>query len=89
MEQYIAAGESLHSTAFTTKDESASGTEVDDIYCAIDELPGNAGKVMRLLISGHKYVEIAVRMEIPIGTVKTRINISRSILKQRLKDYLN
>ena len=65
------------------------GIEVDDIYCAIDELPGNAGKVMRLLISGHKYVEIAVRMEIPIGTVKTRINISRSILKQRLKDYLN
>ena len=55
----------------------------------IGELPGNAGKVMRLLISGHKYVEIAVRMEIPIGTVKTRINISRSILKLRLKDYLN
>ena len=55
----------------------------------IGELPGNAGKVMRLPISGHKYVEIAVRMEIPIGTVKTRINISRSILKQRLKDYLN
>ena len=55
----------------------------------IDELPGNAGKVMRLLISRHKYVEIAVRMEIPIGTVKTRINIFRSILKQRLKDYLN
>lgn len=44
---------------------------------------------MRLLISGHKYVEIAVRMEIPIGTVKSRINNSRSILKQRLKDYLN
>ena len=83
------SGESLHSTAFTTKNESASGTEVDDIYCAIDELPGNAGKVMRLLFSGQKYIEIAVRMEIPIGTVKTRINISRSILKQRLKDYLN
>ena len=88
-ELWVAAEESLHSTAFTTKNESSSGTEVDDIYCAIDELPGNAGKVMRLLISGHKYVEIAVRMEIPIGTVKTRINISRSILKQRLKDYLN
>ena len=84
-----AAEESLYSTAFTTNDESASDMEVDDIYCAIGELPGNAGKVMRLLISGHKYFEIAVRMEIPIGTVKTRINISRSILKQRLKDYLN
>ena len=55
----------------------------------IGELPGNAGKVMCLPINGYKYVEIAVRMEIPIGTVKTRINISRSILKQRLKDYLN
>ena len=55
----------------------------------IDELPGNAGKVMRLLISGYKSVEIAVRMGIPIGTVKTRIYVSRSILKQSLKDYLN
>ena len=44
---------------------------------------------MRLLISGHKCVEIAVRMEIPIGTVKTRIYVSRSILKLSLKDYLN
>ena len=88
-EQCIAAVESLHPTIFTAKDESSSGTEVDDIYCAIDELPGNTGKVMRLLISGHKYVEISVRMEIPIGTVKTRINISRAILKERLKDYLN
>ena len=32
----------------------------------IDDLPDNEGKVMRLLISGHKYVEIAVRMEIPM-----------------------
>ena len=55
----------------------------------IDELPDNAGKVMRLLISGHKYIEIAVRIGIPIGTVKTRTNISRSILRQILKDYLN
>ena len=85
----IAAEESLRTATFTAKDESSSDTEVDDIYCAIDELPGKAGKVMRLLISGHKYVEIAVRMEILIGTIKTRINISRSILKQRLKDYLN
>lgn len=83
------AEELLHPTIFTAKGESASGIEVDDIYCAIDELPGCSGKVMRLLVSGHKYVEIAVRMEIPIWTVKTRINISRAILKQRLKDYLN
>jgi DNA-directed RNA polymerase specialized sigma24 family protein len=44
---------------------------------------------MRLLIGGHKYVEISVIMNIPLGTVKTRINLSRAILKHKLKDYLN
>ena len=86
-EQCLAAEDSLYSTTFTTKDDTK--IEVDDIYCAIDGLPGNSGKVMRLLVSGHKYVKIAVRMEIPIGTVKTRINLSRTILKKKLKDYLN
>ena len=66
-----------------------SEVEINDIYNTIDELPGNAGKVMRLLISGHKYVEISVIMNIPLGTVKTRINLSRAILKKKLKDYLN
>ena len=86
-EQNLAAEDSLCSTTFMTKDDTK--IEVDDIYSAIDGLPGNSGKVMRLLVSGHKYVEIAVRMEIPIGTVKTKINVSRSILKKSLKDYLN
>lgn len=63
--------------------------DVKDIYNAIDNLPGNASKVMRLLISGHKYGEISVLLEIPLGTVKTRISISRAILKEKLKDFLN
>lgn len=88
-EQSITTEEPLHSTVSGTKDDYTYDIEINDIYCAINELPGNSGNVMRLLISGHKYVEIAVKMEIPIGTVKTRINISRTILKHRLKDYLN
>ena len=63
--------------------------EIDDICNAINTLPGNAGKVMQLYISGHKYLEISVMMNIPLGTVKTRINISRAILKRKLKDYMN
>ena len=34
-ELWVAAEESLHPATFTAKDESSSGTEVDDIYCAI------------------------------------------------------
>ena len=77
--------------AGTEKEELYFDTEVEieEIHNAIDELPGNAGKVMKLYISGHKYLEISVIMNIPIGTVKTRINVSRAILKRKLKDYLN
>lgn len=62
---------------------------VSDIYRLIDTLPGDTGRVMRLLVEGHKYVEIAVRTELPIGTVKTHIRLSREILKRLLKDYLD
>ena len=61
---------------------------INDIYNAIDRLPGNAGKIMRMYIVGHQYVEIATHLQIPIGTVKTRISQARAILKEQLKDYL-
>lgn len=60
-----------------------------DIYNAIDNLPGNVSKVMHMYIVGHKYIEIAAHLQMPIGTVKTRISQARIILKEQLKDYLN
>ena len=66
--------------------ESDSSVRVDDIYRAIDNLPGETGKVMRLLVEGHKYVEIAVITKLPLGTVKTHIRLSREILKRMLGD---
>ena len=62
---------------------------VDEIYNAIDNLPGNNGALIRLLIKGHKYLDISVITKLPLGTVKTRIHISRQLLKEKLKDYLN
>ena len=76
-----------HATPFTNKDSDES-LQIDEIYSAIDNLPGNTSRVMRLLISGHKYGEISVIMEIPLGTVKTRISQARAILKEQLKDYI-
>ena len=92
-ERYQTISELLCTAPFDAKNYDSNHTdsyvEIDDIYSAIDNLPGNAGKVMRLLIGGHKYVEISVIMNIPLGTVKTRISLSRAILKRKLKDYLN
>lgn len=36
---------------------------------------------------GFKYHEIAEMLQIPIGTVKTRIHIARVLLKKNLKIY--
>ncbi|MET3114504.1 RNA polymerase sigma factor (sigma-70 family) [Pedobacter sp. CG_S7] len=36
---------------------------------------------------GYKYHEIAIMLNIPIGTVKTRIHVARQILKKYLKTY--
>jgi len=38
-------------------------------------------------VEGYKYEEIAERMSIPIGTVKSRIFFARKRLQEELKDY--
>ena len=40
-----------------------------------------------LHISGYKYHEIAEKMDLPIGTVKSRIFFARQRLQKILKDY--
>jgi RNA polymerase sigma-70 factor, ECF subfamily len=38
-------------------------------------------------IQGYKYEEIAEKMNLPIGTVKSRIFLARKRLQEQLKDY--
>jgi RNA polymerase sigma-70 factor (ECF subfamily) len=40
-------------------------------------------------IEGYKYKEIAEDMNLPIGTVKSRIFLTRKKLSEKLKDYQN
>lgn len=39
-----------------------------------------------LYITGYSYDEIAEKLKIPLGTVKSRIHQARQILKDRLKE---
>lgn len=40
-----------------------------------------------MYVAGYKYNEIAAKMNLPLGTVKSRIFAARKKLREELKDY--
>jgi RNA polymerase sigma-70 factor (ECF subfamily) len=60
----------------------------DDVTRALNELPDSFREVILLCdIEELPYDEIANILEIPIGTVKSRINRARCMLKEKLMQY--
>lgn len=57
-----------------------------EIYQAIDLLDDELKKPFTLYLSGYKYAEIAKELNMPVGTVKSRIFFSRQELQKRLRD---
>lgn len=58
-----------------------------DLDAAIDSLSKDLKIAFTLNAEGFKYHEISEELNIPIGTIKTRIFIARRILREKLKDY--
>ena len=62
---------------------------MDDINKALEKLQPEYSSPFLRYFEGYKYHEIAEEMDIPIGTVKTRIHMARQILKGQLKMHAN
>lgn len=60
---------------------------MEDIQRALDNLQPEYSRPFLRYFEGYKYHEIAEELNIPIGTVKTRIHVARQILKGQLKMY--
>ncbi len=58
-----------------------------DLEAAIGSLPTELKVTFMLNVEGFKYHEIAEELNIPIGTVKTRIFVARRILRKKLYVY--
>ncbi|WP_294532284.1 RNA polymerase sigma factor [uncultured Bacteroides sp.] len=61
--------------------------DLKEIHQIVNELPQEYKLPLMMYVSGFKYKEIAIKMDIPIGTVKSRIFFTRQILQKRLKDF--
>lgn len=60
---------------------------VSEITAAIKEFPQEYGVPFSMHVSGYKYNEIAERLGLPLGTVKSRIFFARKMLQKRFAEY--
>lgn len=65
--------------SFATKEINAAINSFEDDY----RIP------FSMHVAGYKYNEIAEKMNLPLGTVKSRIFFARQRLQEMLKDYAN
>lgn len=61
--------------------------QLQEINSAIENLNEELKVPFSLYLSGYKYQEIADKLNIPIGTVKSRIFFSRKELQSVLEDF--
>lgn len=65
-----------------------SYSDTTEIRQILDLLPIRQKESFILHISGFKYREIAEKLNIPLGTVKSRISQSKQQLKVQLRDFV-
>ncbi|MGD8640112.1 MAG: sigma-70 family RNA polymerase sigma factor [Gammaproteobacteria bacterium] len=62
----------------------------DDIVKAVDDLPENFRIVLVLAeVEGFNYQEIADMLEVPVGTVRSRLSRARSLMQKALWEHAN
>ena len=71
-------------SGLTTPEGSLAAKEIS---MAINEFSAEYKEPFTMYIAGYKYSEIAEKMGLPLGTVKSRIFFARKRLQTMLKDY--
>lgn len=72
---------------YITYNQGTAAFMMSDITAAIAQLNEEHRTPFMLYYTGFKYLEIAEKLAIPIGTVKNRIHIARKELKKMLQVY--
>jgi RNA polymerase sigma factor (sigma-70 family) len=77
-----------YSSFLDLREEMFQGMMGDEVTTAINALPVDFRVVILLCdIEGFTYEEIAKIIDIPIGTVRSRLHRSRNMLKEKLREY--
>jgi len=69
-------------------DSTEGAYDIKEIHRAMNELPKEYKVPFAMHVSGFKYREIADKLNLPLGTVKSRIFFTRQRLQEQLKDFV-
>ena len=72
---------------FIARNGAVASFVMADVHAAIGQLEEAYRTPFVMYYIGYKYLEIAAKLRVPIGTVKNRIHIARKDLKARLSVY--
>lgn len=87
-EHYLNTGKSSHLNTIDMREKIYSNTLGDEVSTALNSLPMDFKTVIVLCdIEEFSYEEIAQIIDIPIGTVRSRLHRARQLLKEKLMDY--
>jgi len=85
---YQDADEEKGGVVFDLREDIFDGMMGDEITVALNNLPIDFKTVILLCdIEGFTYEEISKIIDIPIGTVRSRLHRARNMLKESLKEY--
>ena len=83
--------ESVRSEQSNTTDmqeQMFQGMMSDEISNALNRLPEDFRTVVMLCdVEGFTYEEIANMLDVPIGTIRSRLHRGRNLLREQIKDY--
>ena len=77
----------INSGVSTIQNEAHNRFIAEDIKKALENTKSTYNKPFMMYCKGYKYREIAIILDIPIGTVKNRIHCARKQLEKRLRVY--
>lgn len=78
----------IDSTQLTKDSITENDYDRKELYRAVKSLPDSYRVPFSMFVSGFKYREIATKLSLPLGTVKSRIFFTRRILQEELKDFV-
>ncbi|MEL6718379.1 MAG: RNA polymerase sigma factor [Bacteroidota bacterium] len=70
---------------FHTKNEGTTNIQLKELHSMIDELKPKYRIPFLMHYKGYEYAEIAAEMNIPVGTVKSRLFVARKQLRKTVQ----